>query len=100
MNGPNAAACSGFVPTKHELQQLAKFWIERIFDLDFYWFQTQSTVSSEWRERQFAERRLSRIAEVLGDDLIEALEAEVSNELCDRLGHEQWHLFLQQRQAC
>ena len=62
VNGGQAVACPEYSPTKHELQQLAKHWIERSLDLDFYWFQTQSTGSSEWREREFAERRLSRLA--------------------------------------
>ncbi len=65
VNGRDAKACPEYTPTHHELKQLAQYWIERILDLDFYWHQTQCTGSSEWREREFAARRLSRLSNVL-----------------------------------
>lgn len=93
VNGRQAQACPEYAPTRHELQQLAKYWIERSLDLDFYWHHTQCTGSSEWREREFAERRLSRISKVLGRGVVQELEAEVCNELRDRFGAEAWDAF-------
>ena len=97
VNGLQAKACPEYTPTRHELQQLAKYWIERILDLDFYWYHTQCTGSSEWREREFAERRLNRLSRVLGRDVVQELEADVCDELRKRFGAESWDSFINQR---
>lgn len=97
VNGSDAKVCPEYSPTHHELKQLAKYWIERILDLDFYWHQTQCTGSSEWREREFAARRLSRLSNALGHKQITELEADVCDTLRDRFGAELWDSFAGQR---
>ena len=97
VNGCDAKVCPEFTPTHHELKQLAKHWIERKLDLDFYWHQTQCTGSSEWREREFAARRLNRLSNLLGHEQITKLEAEVADTLRDRFGAEPWDSFASQR---
>jgi hypothetical protein len=61
------------MPTRYELLVLVKHWVEIAWDYDFgEWFLYQQTGSFGRRQAAFAERRISRIAELLGDDAVNA----------------------------
>src|SRR5580704_3162189 len=68
VNGPGAVEMPGVVVTKHELVQLLKYWASIRIDIRFDWFTSQCVGSSETRLESFSGRRITRIAEVLGDD--------------------------------
>lgn len=60
-----------FMPTRYELLVLVKHWIEVAWDYDFgEWFLLQQTCSSGRRQKAFANRRIDRIAELLGNEAV------------------------------
>ena len=80
VNGPGAEEIAAFVPTRHELVQIVKYW-ERIWiENEFFMYWTSQTGSSEMRLSAFAGVRVNRIAEVLGDAEVKAAINEVWEE--------------------
>jgi hypothetical protein len=74
VNGGAAQETPEFVPTRHELIQLARYWHRRC--LDNKWsFIAGPSASAEIRVGPYAERRIARIKELVGkeevDDAIE-----------------------------
>lgn len=68
INGDLSHACPDFVPTKYELLQVARFWHGILQHNAFLWEEFGSTGSTEYRECIFAERRLKRIGDIIGQD--------------------------------
>jgi hypothetical protein len=68
INGEDGKEAREFVATKHELKQLAEYWALERIERDFYWFVTQTSGSSEWRWSTYVNRRLNRLAQVLGSE--------------------------------
>lgn len=66
INGENGAEVPAFVITRHELKQLALYWMQERLDFDFDWFLYQSSGSSEWRWNAYIGRRLARLHDILG----------------------------------
>ena len=66
--GDGGLEVPGFVATKNETLQLVRYWAGEILDLDIGFFLYGSVGSSEWRTRQFANRRLNTIAESIGEE--------------------------------
>src|SRR5215472_10713447 len=56
-----------FVPTRHELIQLVKYWARTAFDIEYEWFLYQQSGSSDRRRQPFALNRISRIQLVIGE---------------------------------
>lgn len=54
------------MPTKNEMLQLVRYWATEIIHLDFSFFLYGITGSSEWRTREFANRRLNTIRKLIG----------------------------------
>jgi hypothetical protein len=71
INGDDGQEVADFVPTVHELKQLAIYWAEERIEHDFDWFMYQCTGSSEWRWSVYIGRRLNRLSEILGDQAME-----------------------------
>jgi hypothetical protein len=72
VNGVGAKAVPEFIPTRHELLQLVKYW-ERIWLADRYDMYWSSQVgSTAIRRSTFARIRVNCIADVLGGDVVEA----------------------------
>lgn len=68
-----------FMPTRYELLVLVKHWIEVAWDYDFAeWFLLEQTSSFGRRQEAFADRRISRIAELLGDEAVNAATNEAA----------------------
>jgi len=61
INGDDGREVADFVPTVHELKQLAVYWLGERIEHDFDWFMYQSTGSSEWRWSVYVGRRLNRL---------------------------------------
>jgi hypothetical protein len=66
ISGKGGEEISGFIVTRHELRELAKYWFSERLEADFDWFLHQCTGSSEWRWSKYITRRLERLAETLG----------------------------------
>jgi len=84
-----------FVPTKHELIQIAKYWFLRQLENDFFFFVFAQTGSSEWRESVYASRRINRIAQILSEpelnQVIEEVERDFKRE--HKISDADWDTF-------
>jgi hypothetical protein len=70
VHGKGAIEEAGFVPTRHELLQLLQYWYERISETSFFQFYYSQVGSAENNVVDFAKRRISRIEQVLGHDVV------------------------------
>jgi hypothetical protein len=96
INGEDGKEVPDFVPTLHELKQLALYWMRERIDRDFEWFAYQQSGSSEWRWNVFISRRLNRLAEVLGEEAMKQVgkDAVKSYRKCyPSISDEDWRVF-------
>jgi hypothetical protein len=93
VNGRDAQEVPGFVATRHELIQLAKYWTKRAVDIEYFWFCCEQVGSSDRRIRTFAWNRVDRIADLLGEDEVN----QAVQQAIDEYGKEQdpkvWSIF-------
>jgi len=94
VNGPGAVEIPGFVPTRHELIRLVKYWATVEIELDFDCFVYQCTGSSEIRRGPFASRRIARIAEALGEEEVAKAVREAHSEFAKGIDPRTWNIFL------
>lgn len=73
-DGPNEVA--EFVPTRAELLELAKHWELTFLQCAYFVFWTRRVGITDIRLAPFAERRVMRIIELLGQDAIRAVREE------------------------
>ena len=103
VNGPGAAAVPDLVPTRHEVIQLLKYWYEIIVSHDYFWFCYQQTGGCEERLDAFANRRVERIASLLGETETRKTIDEFYEEYGKKQDLEAWDIFLngdeEQREA-
>jgi hypothetical protein len=93
VNGAGATEIPEFVPTRHELVQLAKYWRHVWLDDVFFMYWTSTTSSTELRREAFARRRLNRIAESIGDDILGSAINEVDEEFGKGCDPRTWDRF-------
>ncbi len=95
VNGSEACELPEFVPTKHEVIQIAKYWFHRRLDNSFFFFTFTQTGSSEWRTNSYANRRLDRVAALLSEEEFEKLIVDVERDYKDKNGitDEVWNIF-------
>ena len=95
VNGPGAAEIPDFVPTRHELLQLVKFWVKEALAYEFTeeFLYAQSCHSGSLH-RAYAWRRISRIGNLLGKkqhkEAVEAAYAEFGKNQEQRY----WEIFM------
>jgi hypothetical protein len=92
LNGPDSAEMPGFVPTRHELIQLVKYWATLELDKQFYFFLYTQTGSDDRRRGAFARRRICRIAAILGEEVRKAIE-EAEQEYSKKTAPRAWSIF-------
>ena len=80
VNGPGGVACPGYVPTRHELLQLVRYWITEFLRIETFFFFEGQVGSADWRTSVYAVRRLNRIVGVLGREAVDAVVSDVKNE--------------------
>jgi len=85
VNGTAAQEVPEFVITRAELVELAKYWEETFLSRAFFVFKTRQIGSTDLRVCPFAERRVARIIELLGDKAVEAVQ-EVEDEFARSVG--------------
>jgi hypothetical protein len=93
VNGPGAAEVTGFIPTRHELLELARYWANVAVDIEYCWFCYETVGSTDMRLNSFAWRRVSRIHEVLGDAVSKVVD-EVYQEYGKKQNPQFWNAFL------
>lgn len=93
VNGPGAAEVVGFIPTRHELLELARYWANVAVEIEYCWFLFEQVGSSDMRRQPFAWRRVSRIQELLGAD-VEKVVDKVYEEYGKKQEPRYWGAFL------
>ena len=95
VNGAEARDVPEFVPTKHEVIQIAKYWERRRLQIQLWFFVTGQSGSSEWRENFYASRRIDRIAGILPEEeLNQALEeVKLDSKQEGKFSDEEWDIF-------
>jgi hypothetical protein len=95
VNGDGAREILGFVPTKHELIQMAKYWLHRGLENDFFYVCYAQAGSSESRINSFAGRRLNRIADHFTKEEFTAEIDEAKREFKEKhkISDEDWNTF-------
>ena len=78
--------CPEYVPTRHELLELARYWYEKRLSTYADCFYYEITDSYESRMLSYAERRLGRIAAAIGRAAMDAIVVEVEVEYQQRMG--------------
>ena len=97
VNGPGARGCWEFQATHHEMKIIAKHWYRQLTEIDLFWFQHQTSGSTEWRSVEYAKRRIQRIRYWIGDAPILEAVYEVDAEFRQELGDAEWKRFKAQR---
>lgn len=72
----SSAPCPDYVPTKHELDLLARHWAGVKVEIEDFWQIHEQVGSSDMRQNAYANLRLRRIAKHLGDARIHELIEE------------------------
>lgn len=91
--GEGGVEVPGFVPTKNEILQLVRYWATEIIDLDFSFFLHGATGSSEWRTREFANRRLNTISELIGQQEVTTAVEQATETFARRVDARAWKVF-------
>ena len=88
-----------FMPTRHELLELVKYWVREILNVQYFWFLYAGTGSTEMRVESFAWRRIKRIAELLGDDAVKGAFDEAEGEFRKSCDPQHWEIFKRGNEA-
>jgi hypothetical protein len=85
-----------FPVTRHELKQLAECWALERIEQDFNWFVTETSGSSEWRWSTYVNRRLNRLAQVLGSEAMSKVRQQAVQAFRKRrpkISDADWRVF-------
>ena len=95
VNGSGAEEIPDFVPTRHELLALAKYWVQERLTQEFWCFCTQSSGSTEWRLLRYARLRIERITDLIAGEEVDCAINEAIAELGGKYGDSIfWSTFL------
>ena len=93
VNGETSLPCPDFVPTRHELRELTKYWADRVLYLSMIFFYDEKIGSDESRLIQYGLRRVNHVIELLGRDAVQDVLSEVEEEYKRRMGEKDWGVF-------
>jgi len=95
VNGAGAAEAASYVPTRHEVVELVKYWYRRVLENSWFFFIFGGTGSSGWRVNEFAERRIGRAAAAIGEEAVDAAVTEVREEFRTKVVKDDrlWEVF-------
>jgi hypothetical protein len=85
-----------FVPTLHELKQLALYWTNEQLEHEFALFAYQQGGSSERRYWNLIDSRLNRLAEILGEEAMQQVDKDAVASYRQRyttINDEDWRVF-------
>lgn len=94
VNGAGAEEVPKYVPTRHELIQLVKYWYGRVLDNDFFRFHYGGSDSGELRIGRFAPRRIRRAAAAIGQEVVDRAMKEVRDQFKVKVKNDRlWDVF-------
>jgi hypothetical protein len=90
-----------FAPTRYELVQIFKHHIMTILDLDYEFWANEGSFSgsSGWRISQFASRRVRKIVDILGLEVVKPIYNEAAAEYAKHYSPATWQSFLDSGKA-
>jgi hypothetical protein len=94
VNGKGAEPFEGFIPTRHELLQLVKYWATTKLENRWLEFQTGQFDATEASLILFAADQIKRISSLLGDAAVNEAVNEVKAQLHNKVSEEQWQIFV------
>lgn len=83
-----------FVSTRKELLQIVRYWVKELLELEFVHFRLQISGGVEMLFRAFVEKRIARIANLLGDDAVNQAKEEAFQEFGEDQDPREWNVFL------
>jgi hypothetical protein len=86
----NGKEIIGFVPTKGELIHLAKYWVGKAIDDDYFIFWGQCYGSSDFRRIDFYWERVNEIAQILGKEETDKAVTKAYEETALEYEREDW----------
>lgn len=95
VNGKGAVEVDAYVPTRHEVEQLVKYWHRRALENSWFFFIYGGTGSSEVRLKAFARRRIERAQAAIGKEAVDAAIKEVRDEFRTKVVKDDrlWDIF-------
>ena len=93
VNGPDSAEMPEFVPTRHELILLVKHWTTLELRQLFGFFLHGQVGSNDRRRYEFAGRRISRVATVLGEEDVRKVIEEAEHEFSKAIDPRAWDIY-------
>jgi hypothetical protein len=92
-SGAGAEEVSEFTPTPREVLELARYWANLRVDYEYFSF-LHACEGSDWtRERMLATHRLSRITDIIGDEQVRKIVAEVYEKFGKDEDPHDWNVF-------
>jgi len=88
---------SEFAPTRYEIEVLVRHWAWFLIENDFFYWKHRSTGSTDYRMAAFADRRLNRIGQLLGEEFVETIWRETESSLEQSVGKKEWKRFCKWR---
>jgi hypothetical protein len=93
--GEGGLEVPGLAPTKYETLLLVRAWAGEILDRDFGFFLYGSVGSSEWRIREYANRRLNTIAKAIGEEEVKKAFKHAEPEFAKGVDQRAWKVFME-----
>lgn len=93
VNGLGAKEVEGFVPTRHELLTLVKYFAKTAIEDEYFCFLYACSGSTESRRIAFAWRRVARIKQLLGNSVDQAVD-QVYKDFEKTEDQRYWKVFL------
>lgn len=93
--GEGGLEVPGLAPTKYETLLLVRSWAAEILDLDFGFFLYGSVGSSEWRTREYANRRLNTIAKSIGEEAVKKAFKQAEETFAKGVDPQAWKIFME-----
>lgn len=94
VNGAGAVEVAEFVPTRHELLELVKYWTRVALDDQYFTFVYAQTGSTERRRIAFAWRRIDHIGGLLGDEVVDKAVDEATEDFGKTCDPRAWGVFM------
>ena len=93
VNGRGAQEIPAFNATRHELLQLVKYWQTALVDSQYFAFLYNTIGSRDLRLQPFCNKRISRIAELVGEEAVTEAVRDAENEFGKKQDPRAWAIF-------
>lgn len=82
-----------FIATYEEVCELARFWLDQLYNLDVFWLTTGWTGGSENRRHMYARRRVAQIEKIIGEEQLQQVNEQVAEKYRQMVGDRVWRIL-------